>query len=186
MGDLPTDSVTGLETLQTTLETALHLTRELTRDQLLARLIAAFHSMPAQDRPVLIDAIEREVKARALSRATDCVTGQSMVPNPHARLYVRTHESVFDRNLLERDEMMIATIRAMRVASLIPAVTDIYASWRDATREAMQHVDEATRAVVERLVLDVLAFLREARAADTAMESPSPAAPGSSERVQGS
>jgi hypothetical protein len=114
------------------------------------------------------------------------VTGQAMVPNPHARLYVRTHESVFDRNLLERDEMMIATIRAMRVASIIPNVADIYASWRDATREAMQHVDGATRAVVERLVLDVLAFLREARTADGSVESSSPATSGSNEHVQGS
>jgi hypothetical protein len=142
--------------------------------------------MPAQDRPVIIDAVEREVKARALSRATDRVTGQSMVPNPNARLYVRTHQSVFDRNLLERDEMMIATVQAMRVASIIPSVADIYASWRDATREAIQHVDEATRAVVERLVLDVVAFLREARSADGGMESPSPATSGSNEHVQGS
>jgi hypothetical protein len=171
MGEEPTTNSTALQHLQATLEAALHLAREMTADQLLVRMLAAFRSMPAEDRPVIIDAIEREVQARKLSLATESMSGQSMVPNAHARLYLRAHESAFDRNLLERDEMMIATVRGMRAATLIPAIPAIYASWQEATREAMQHVDEPTRAVTERLVHEVLRFIAAARAAESAVES---------------
>jgi hypothetical protein len=174
MSDEPTTHSTPLQHLQATLEAALDLMREMTADQLLARLLAVFRSMPAEDRPVLIDALEREVKARKLSLATADVSGQSMAPNPHARLYLRVHESAFDRNVLERDEMMIATVRGMRAATLIPAIPEIYASWRDATREAMQHVDEPTRAVTEGLVQEVLGFIAAARAAESEGETPEP------------
>jgi hypothetical protein len=128
--------------------------------------------MPAEDRPAILEAVEREVQARKLSFATEGMSGQSMVPNPHARLYLRVHEAALDRNLLERDEMMIAMVRGMRAATLIPAVPDIYASWRDATREAMEHVDEATRTVTERLMQDVLGCIAAAGAAEPAAETP--------------
>jgi len=173
----PPDGSWALETLQATLEAALGVARELSGDRLLGRLITAFREMPAQDRAVLIEAIEREVKARNLSRATEAVTGQSMVPNPNARLYLRAHETGFDRNLLERDEMMIATVRAMRVATIIPSVPEIHESWRAAVREAMQHVDQATRIVVEQLVVEMLGFVREANAAEGDAETPTPATP---------
>ena len=163
MGDEPTTNSTALQHLEATLEAALQLTRDMTADQLLARLLAVFRTLPAEDRPAVIEALEREAAARKLSLATEGVSGQSMVPNPHARLYLRAHATTFDRNLLERDEMMFATIRALRAAQLIPAIPEIYASWRDATREAMQNVDEPIRAVAERLVHDVLAFIAEAR-----------------------
>jgi hypothetical protein len=175
MSDEPTTNSTALQHLQATLEAALHLTREMTADQVLARLLAVFRIMPAEDRPAILDAVEREVQARKLSLATQGMSGQSMVPNPHARLYLRVHEAAFDRNLLERDEMMISMVRGMRAATLIPAVPDIYASWRDATQEAMLHVDEATRAVTERLVQEVLGFIAEARAAERAEQAPVPA-----------
>lgn len=177
----------ALEELRVALEGAVHMARELAANQLFARLLAAFEAMPAQDRPVIIDAIEREVKARKLSAATEGVSGQSMVPNRHARLYVRAHESVLDRNILERDEMMIATVRGMRAATLIPAVPDIYASWREATREAMAHVDEATRTIVERLVHEILGFIAEVRAAECEAEPLPPATAGATPKdAQGS
>jgi hypothetical protein len=171
----PLPIATEIENLQAALEAALHMARELTADQLLARILRVFQTMPAEDRPVVIGALEREVKARKLSAATESMSGQSMVPNPHARVYLRTHESAFDRNVLERDEMMIATVRAMRAATLIPGVPEIYASWQDATREAMQHIDEATRTIVEQLVHEVLGFIADARAAESSTESPPPA-----------
>ena len=134
MGDEPTTDSTGLEHLEAALAEALELTRTLAADPVLTRLLAAFRLMPAEDRGVVVGAIEREVKARKLSLATEDVSGQSMVPNPNARFYLRAHESSFDRNLLERDEMTIAMVRAMRAATLIPAVPDIYASFREASR----------------------------------------------------
>jgi hypothetical protein len=100
-----------------------------------------------------------------------------MVPNPNARFYMRAHETTFDRSMLERDEMMIATVRGMRAATLIPAIPDVYASWRSATLEAMQEVDEATRTTVEGLVREVLGFIARAREL-APVEQPPPGAPG--------
>jgi hypothetical protein len=177
MGDEPTTDSTGLQHLEATLEAALDLTRSLAGDPVLARLLAAFRLMPADDRAVVVGAIEREVKARKLSLATEAASGQSMVPNPNARFYLRAHESSLDRNLLERDEMTIATVRGMRAATLIPAVPEIHASWREATREATQHVDAATRATVERLLHEVLGFLAAASAAEQGGDAAPPSAP---------
>jgi hypothetical protein len=126
---------------------------------------------------VVIDALEREVAARKLSLATEGASGQTMVPNPNARFYMRAHETTFDRSMLERDEMMIATVRGMRAATLIPAIPDVYASWRSATLEAMQEVDEATRTTVEGLVREVLGFIARAREL-APVEQPPPGAPG--------
>lgn len=182
MSDEPTTNSTALQHLQATLEAALHLTREMTADQVLARLLAVFRIMPAEDRPAILDAVEREVQARKLSLATESVSGQSMVPNRNARLYLRVHEAALDRNLLERDEMMIAMARGMRAAILIPAIPDIHASWREATREAMEHVDEATRAVTEQLMREVLEFIAEARAAERGAESSAERAPDAAAR----
>lgn len=182
MGDEPTTDSTALEHLQATLESALELTRDLAADPLLVRLLSVFRSLPAEDRPAILGALEREAAARKLSLATEGMTGQSMVPNPNARFYLRAHENAFDRNMLERDEMMIATVRGMRAASLIPLVPDIYAMWREATREAMEHVDASTRAVVDRLVRDVLGFLADADRPAAAEPAPAPPEAGATHK----
>lgn len=152
-----------LDGLESALEAAALLTRELSGDPVFGRLLAAFQALPAEDRPVLVQAIEREAQARMLGRATEAAAGQSMVPNPNARLYLRVHESGIDRNLLERDEMMYATIRVMRAAAVIPGVPEIHQSWREACREAMEHVPEDVLAAFEGLVREILSFLVEAR-----------------------
>jgi hypothetical protein len=185
MGDEP--SKTPLEQLQHTLEAALDFARELTADRVLVRLLAAFRAMPAGDRPVVIDALEREVVARKLSFATEGVSGQKMVPNPNARFYMRAHENTFDRSMLERDEMMIATVRGLRVATLIPAIPDVYASWQSATLEAMREVGEATRTTVERLLHELLGFIALARELELAEQPPPPMTPGAAPaRAKGS
>jgi hypothetical protein len=168
----------ALEQLETTLEAGLELSNELTNDQQLCRIIAAFHHMPKDDRPVILGVLEREVTGRLLSRATEKPVGQSTHPNPNARLYVRAHSSGFDRRLYDRDEMMIADIRGLRIACLIRNVPDIYATWKDAMREAMEHVDEDTRRIAEGLLHDVLACIAQARAADAPEQAPvAPPAP---------
>jgi hypothetical protein len=166
MAHEPTQGATAtLEQLQITLEVALGIVLELAGDDQLRRLIAVFRAMPTQDRPIILDVLEREVTGRVLARATEKAIGQSTHPNPNARLYVRAHDSGFDRRLYDRDEMMIADIRGLRVACLIRNVPEIYAIWKDAMREAMDHVDEATRTIAEQLLHDVLGCISEARAA---------------------
>ena len=161
----------ALEQLQTTLEAALMLVRELADDGLLGRLIAAFRAMPTPDRPVIIGVLEREVTGRLLSRATEKAVGQATYPNPNARLYIRAHESTLDPRALGRDEMMLADIRGMRIASLIRNVPELYSAWKDALREAMDHVDESTRTVSEELLHDVLAAIAAARERDVEAEA---------------
>ena len=159
-----------LEDLRNALETAADLARDLSEDQLLGRIIAAWRAMPMQDRPVIVGILEREVTGRVLSRATEKAVGQSTHVNPNARLYVRSHDSQFDRRMFDRDEMMIADVRAMRIASLIRNVPEIYATWKAAMREAMDQVDDRTRAIAEQLLRDVLESIAEARAAERAAE----------------
>jgi hypothetical protein len=178
---MPKEPIAGiakaLEQLETTLEAGLEISSELTNDQQLRRIIAAFHHMPKDDRPVILGVLEREVTGRVLSRATEKPVGQSTHPNPNARLYVRAHSSGSDRRY-DRDEMMIADIRALRIACLIRNVPDIYATWKDAMREAMEHVDEETRRIAEGLLHDVLACIAQARAADAPEQAPvAPPAP---------
>jgi hypothetical protein len=167
----------SLNDLRSALDTAVGLVRELADDPLLGRLISVFRAMPMQDRSVIIGILEREVTGRLLSRGTEKPIGQSTHPNPNARLYVRAHDSSFDRRLFDRDEMMIADVRAMRVACIVRNVPEIYALWKEALREAMDHVDEPTRKIAEDLLRDGLAAIAEARAADT-VEPEAPAGDG--------
>ena len=159
-----------LEDLRNALETAADLARELSEDQLLGRIIAAFRAMPMQDRPVIVGILEREVTGRVLSRATEKAVGQATHVNPNARLYVRSHDSQLDRRMFDRDEMMIADVRAMRIACLIRNVPEIYETWKAAIREAMDQVDDPTRAVAEQLLHDVLDSIADARASERAAE----------------
>ena len=186
MNKKPPPEAGALEQLQATLQGALMLVHEMASDELLARLIAAFRAMPTLDRPVIVGVIEREVTGRLLSKATEKAVGQETHPNPNARLYIRAHESTLDPRALGRDEMMIADIRGMRIASLIRNMPELYATWKDAMRDAMDHVDERTRAVAEELLHDVLATIAAARTA-SALQEETPAAdppPSASKRTR--
>jgi hypothetical protein len=127
-------------------------------DPLLGRLLSAFLAIPAEDRAVLIGAIEREVQARRLSRGTEAMTGQVMHPNPHARLYLRSHATSVPRQLLEHDELMLAMLSAFRVTPIL-LDPDVHGNWLDATREALAHVDAATRGVIGQLLAEVMALV---------------------------
>lgn len=161
--DPRTDVLDKLDDLRTTLQAASGLAAELMADPLLMRLIQVFHAMPTHDRATVVGAIERDVQSRLLSRATERVTGQGSVPNPRARLYIRTHGPAVEEDDLERDDMMLATLRALRVVPIL-LLPEIHAVWRDATRAALEDVDAATRDGVERLVREVLDLLADIRA----------------------
>ena len=150
----------ALERLTKTLQAAARVAADLSGDAEFRRLRDVFLAMPRQDRAPILGALEREVDARRLSRATEGVTGQAMHPNPNARFYLRSHGPEAQRGDLERDEMMLATLRAMQVMHLL-VTPDIYPAWLDATREALGHVDSETRQVVERLLREVLDMLVE-------------------------
>src|SRR5262245_25215169 len=105
-----------LHELADVIDAAVRLADAIANDPVLHRLLEAFRLMPLEVSGTILCAIEREVQARRLSVATEDATGQSMHPNPNARLYLRSHEQVVPRNLLERDELMFAMLSGMRVS----------------------------------------------------------------------
>lgn len=151
-----------LQELADVIDAAVRLAETLANDPILQRLLEAFRLMPLEDRATILRAIEREVQARRLSNATQDATGQSMHPNPNARLYLRSHEQVVPRNMLERDELMFAMLSGMRVSPIL-LTPDIHASWVEGTREAMEHLDDTTRSAVEQLLREALVLLAEVR-----------------------
>jgi hypothetical protein len=183
-GNTATDETLGQ--LVDILGVARELARELCEDPLLRRLNAVFQAMPPDDRPVIIEVLEREVTGRTLSRNTEKPVGQSTHVNPNARLYVRAHDTQLDPRHFDREQMHVANVRAMRIALLIRHVPGIYALFKEALRSAMDEVDEPTRAVAEELLHDVLAAIGDARATATAADpsepTPEPAEPVTRER----
>ena len=182
----PLRGTAALSDLQNVLGAALDIAQQLADDPLLGRLIAIFRAMPAEDRATIIAILEREVAGRLLSRGTEKTVGQATHLNPNARLYVRSHASQLDRRHFDRDEMVIANIRAMRIAPLIRHVPEIYAVWKESLREAMDHVDAPIRRVAEDLLRDGLAAIADARAADDEAVPPADEPPTASERTRGS
>ena len=156
------DPLSGLGTLQTALEDAVRLVEEVAADPVMRRVLDSFMAMPAEDRDIIASVIEREVQGRLLNRATGEVTGQATRPNPHARLYVRSHGSSIPRSALEEEEMMLGTIRMMQVMRFL-LVPDIYEAWRRATRAALDHVDDDQLGHVEKLLHDVLELIADRR-----------------------
>jgi hypothetical protein len=142
------------------LEVAVDLVAALAKDPVMNRLIEAFRLMPFEDREVIVGAIEREVRARRLSRATEDATGQKMHANRNARLYVRAHETPVPRRNLERDELMVSMLRAMRVAPLLLA-PDVQDVWLEGTREALDHLEPGARTAMIEVMEKLLALAKE-------------------------
>src|SRR5262245_20680260 len=129
-------TVDQLDALRTALRAATALADEVAGDSLQRRLIEAFRAMPTGDRPTILGVVEREVRARLVSRATERVTGQSAHANPNARLYVRTHGPATRWRRQDADELMLAMLRMIRVASGL-AVPASRSAWRAAMGEAI-------------------------------------------------
>ena len=153
------DGPASLAGLATVLKEAETLVGELDGDPVIRDVLRTFRLMPFEDRGVIAEALSREVQARRLSLATQDVTGQSMHPNPNARFYLRAHETPVPRNLLERDELMLALTRAMRLASVL-RMPAIHQELLEALRLALEHVDASTRADVASLLQDTLAIVQ--------------------------
>jgi hypothetical protein len=146
-----------LPTLAALLQNAAQRVDRLLAEPLLVRLLAVFTKMPADDREVLIGLLEREVQAKLLTDATaGSMTGLSLRPNPHARLYVRVVEPEPPQ---ENEKIVLASIRAMRLVSQV--VGPMRARWRAATIESLRRIEPGEREAVVTFCHDILALAAE-------------------------
>jgi len=121
-------------------------------------LLAVFAKVPTVDREVLVGLLEREVQAKELTDATaGAMTGLSLRPNPHARLYVRVIEA---EPAQENEKIILASTRAMRMVSQV--VGPIRDRWRGATLESLRRLDPDERKAVATFCEEVLDLVAEA------------------------
>lgn len=147
-----------LDTLGALLESAVHLLREMADDPYLSRLVNAYARMPREDRPIVVDVVEREVGLRVTTlNGGDAITGVGVRPNPNARLYLRVIEKLEDKvPTLAHDEMVFSNLRGARIMRLVLA-PEIHDAWRAAAQEAFGLLKPDDR----RAVRTVLGELRE-------------------------
>ncbi len=149
-----------LEELTDVIDVAVRLAEALAGDATVQRVIEAFRLMPFEDRHVIAGVLEREVQARRISQATERATGQAMHPNPNARLYVRSHEKVVPSPSLERDEMMLRMLGALRVTPLLLA-PGVHDTWLEGTRIALGHMEPPMRRAATVLLREIVALAEE-------------------------
>jgi hypothetical protein len=156
-GPDPTDTLTTLLTL---LDSASRVVTDMARDPQIARLIRVFSRVPLEERPILLDILEREVGLRlATGEGASTFTGIGARINPNARLYVRSMDASCPPSAaLEHDELVFSTVRAARIMRMVlrPEILD---RWRAARTEAFDLIGPAEReelAGVVREVLDAL------------------------------
>lgn len=175
--DPPSDALDRLETIQAMLAAALRLVREVEADPLLVRWLASFHAMSPDDRPVVVEAVEREVKASVITHATKGIAGQTMHPNPHARLYLRAMESDVPRVTVETEAMRRATLNAMKAVSVVTSTPEMFAQWKASTAAALAGLDESQRDAVEMLAREFMRLIDDPVVAPPVAESSAPPPP---------
>lgn len=145
-----------LPTLATLLHNAAERVERLLGDPLIVRLLGIFAKVPVEDRELLVGLLEREVQAKLLTdAAADSMTGLSLRPNPHARLYVRVVES---KPVQENEKIILASTRAMRLVGQV--VGTMRERWQAAMLESLRRLEPAERdnvATFCREVLDLVA-----------------------------
>jgi hypothetical protein len=148
-----------LEALRAMLDAGAAIVEGVLDDPLMARWLETFMVMPPDDRPVVVDVVEREVKSRVLSRAVEATTGQRFHPNPNSHLYVRVHGPELQPDDLHYEQMLVAISRALRVVHLIASTPTIHSQWLDASQAALDQLDDATRRCVAGVLREMLALV---------------------------
>jgi hypothetical protein len=92
--------------------------------------------------------------------------------NPNARLYVRSLDSDFDRRAVDLESMIVADVRALRIATIIRSVPGIHEMFKEALSQALTQVDPDTWTVAEDLLNDALACIAQARSAVRPLDDP--------------
>jgi hypothetical protein len=150
-----------LETLKAMLSAAVKVVSQYVEQSshpLRVRWNRVFDRMPSEDRETVLAAVEREVDLRVKTAGGgEPILGLSgLRPNPGARLYLR----VFDGDLpnLDRDEIMLSTLRAARMMFGPDAPpSDVFGEAVHAAFRALSREERAALARQNRCMLQLLA-----------------------------
>jgi hypothetical protein len=148
------------DTLQTLLATARELTKAILGDTELERLVRAFRSFPEQDRPAILQVLEKDAAWRRIVACTESVTGIAVVPNPHASLYVHVLDQPspppIGGDTSARDADVIR-LGLQTFVGLIPLLFQeaVYAQWTAAARDIVRSASAEARQLAVRLAREV-------------------------------
>lgn len=155
----------AFEALDVVLRSAARLVSELHDDPLLARLLAVFAAMPPQDREVVIGVLEREVRARTVTRGLRGITGWTAQPNPNARLYMRAVGPAPGAPTIDPDAMILAALRGARVMGRL-LDPELNGHFRGAIREAFELVSQEERDALRTVVGELVSVLDDVELAE--------------------
>jgi hypothetical protein len=148
-----------IEALRAMLDAGAAIVGGVLDDPLLVRWFEAYSAMPEDDRQVVVDAVQREVTRRRLGVGVAATVGQTMHPNPNSALYVRAHGREVQPQQLQRSQMVVGMLRALRVMHLVAETPAIHEDWVAATGEALAQVDVATHDVVAGMLREMLQLI---------------------------
>jgi hypothetical protein len=147
-----------MATLATLIDGASRIADGLASSGFFDRLQRVFDRMPAMDRQTILEVLEREVEYRCLTRGTgDLATGYETRPNPNARLYLRIFSDPQPPPIMDRDELVLANYRGLRVLRYV--LGPLHGVWRDAMAEAVALIRTDERAAARQVLAEALGLL---------------------------
>jgi len=148
----------AIATLGAMLESASTIANDLAVGGLFDRLQQVFTRMPAEDREVILRVLEREVELRCFSRGTgDTATGYETRPNPNARLYLRVLTDQEPPPVMDRDELVVANYRGLRVLRYV--LGPLHDLWLETITDAVALLDPEERAAARQILVEGLAAI---------------------------
>jgi hypothetical protein len=165
MRDSPSET---LETLCAVLGSARRLAQELAERPDLSRLLGVFARMPVQDRPVVLEVLEREVDLRTMAQETPTLAAfQIARPNPNARLYFRVSDGELPP-FVSPEEVAQTVIRWAHILSRATAPgLDLEATWGPAMLQGLRTVPRREREILRQYHRTMLTLLDQVDGAAT-------------------
>ncbi len=154
-----------LSTLHHVLASAARLAQDIATDPLVPRLLDILARIPAEDREVIVNVLEREVDLRNLSKSApnSALSGLNVTkPNPNARLYFRVADNE-PAPYVVPEEIVQAVVRAARVLRRASERgSDLASVWEPAMVEGLRRMDPDERAMLRWYHQRILQILDEA------------------------
>ncbi len=150
---------TRLDALQAILVTAHELAEKLTADPLTERVLRVFAKLPQSDREPILKILERDATWCRIAEQTASETGVTVLPNPHASLYVHVFRNAtgMPSEPLRRD-IDVIRFGIETFVRLLPLFFQegVHEQWMASARELVLDLDDELRDCVIRLAGEVL------------------------------